>query len=94
MFSNNSRLITSPVITTSSVLIVGANNQRIGLWLYNNSANSVYISVTGPANSSTNMSFLVATFATWYMPADLIYTGAVYGIRNAGTGRVLATEFY
>lgn len=95
-FASNSLLLTaSPTITTASVKILDANANRKALVLYNNSANSVYISFTSPANSSTNMTFLIATFTSLSLnqALGLSYTGAVYGIRNAGTGNVLATEF-
>jgi hypothetical protein len=82
----------SPVITNTSKLVIAANPLRKGLILYNNSANSVYLALGSAANSSTNMTYILATFAHLIFPAP-IYTGAVYGIRNgAGTGTVLATE--
>lgn len=90
-FASTAVISASPSITTSSAQIIGANANRKGLILYNNSANSVYIAYTSPANSSTNMTAIVATFAQWVMTFP-IYTGAIYGIRNAGSGTVLATE--
>lgn len=81
----------SATITTSSVKIISANPNRIGLILYNNSANSVYLALGSAANSSTNMTFILATFAHLILPSP-IYTGDIYGIRNSGTGIVIATE--
>lgn len=81
----------SPVITTTSQLILAANPLRKGLILYNNSANSVYVALGSAANSSTNMTFILATFAHLIFPSP-IYLGAIYGIRNSGTGTVLSTE--
>lgn len=86
----------SPVITTSSVKIVNANPARKALVLYNNSANSVYLSTATPATSGTNLFYILPTFTqvslTQLMP-NTVYTGAIYGIRNAGTGSVVVTEF-
>lgn len=89
--SGKATITVSPVITTVSQLIIAANPNRIGLILYNNSANSIYLAYGSAANSSTNMTKILATFANVTMEQP-IYTGAIYGIRNAGTGTVLVTE--
>lgn len=78
-------------ITTASVLVIAANANRKGLLIYNNSANSVYLAYGSAANSSTNMTRILATFTQFSMEAP-IYTGAIYGIRNSGTGTCLVTE--
>lgn len=87
----NSAITVSPVITTISVLIAPANAARKGLYLYNNSANTIYVSFATTCNSSNFMTFPIATFATWAMPLP-IYTGALAGIRNSGTGTIIVTE--
>ncbi len=89
--SNTAAITISPVITTASVKIIDANPNRLGLILYNNSANSVYIALGSAANSANNMTFIIATFASLVIPAP-VYTGAIYGIRNSGTGTILVTE--
>lgn len=82
----------SPSITSAGQLVIAANPNRVGLVLYNNSANSVYLALGSAANSNTNMTFIVATFAHLILPVP-IYTGAIYGIRNgAGVGTVISTE--
>lgn len=81
----------SPTITTTSKVILAANPNRYGLILYNNSSNSVYIAFADSANSSTQMTLIIGAFGMWAMPAP-IYRGTITGIRNAGTGTVLATE--
>lgn len=78
-------------IGTNSVIITQANWQRKALYLYNNSANTVYISFSTSANSNTNMTLPITTFTTWTMLTP-IYCGPISGIRNAGTGTVLVTE--
>jgi hypothetical protein len=82
----------SQVVTTTSQTIVAANPNRIGLIIYNNSSNSIYLSYGGtPASSSIRMTRILATFAQMVMEQP-IYTGAIYGIRNSGTGTCLVTE--
>jgi hypothetical protein len=73
--------------------IVNANPNRIGMMLYNNSANTIYCKYGSSGNGGTDMTFPIATFATWTMPQP-IYTGAIWGIRNAGSGVVVATELF
>lgn len=81
----------SGAITTVTSQIVAANPLRRGLFIYNNSANSIYISYSTTASSSTKLTIILATFATWTMPYP-IYTGALSAVRNAGTGNALITE--
>lgn len=81
----------SPVVTTTSQLLIAANPNRIGLLMYNNSANSIYIAYGAAANSANKMSRILATFTQFAMEPP-IYTGPIYGIRNSGTGTVLVTE--
>jgi hypothetical protein len=78
------------VPTGTGVQIVPANPNRIGLILYNNSANSIYIRYGSPGTSAT-CTTVIATFAQWVMPQP-IYTGALTACRNAGTGNVIYTE--
>lgn len=78
-------------IALVSTRIIAANPNRRGLILYNNGANSVYVALGSPANSNTNMTFIIATFAHLILPLP-IYTGDIYGVRNAGAGVVLSTE--
>lgn len=85
-------LTVSPVVTTTSVKIASANVNRKGLILYNNSANSGYVAYGSAANSATNMTLIIPTFAHFVMPWP-IYTGDLFAIRNgAGTGTFIVTE--
>ncbi len=80
-------------VAQSSVQIIGTNAARRYIMFYNNGANSMYINFGQAANSST-CSVIVATFSTWVWPASqVIYTGPIFAIRNAGTGTVVVTEF-
>lgn len=90
--ANAATIITSAAIPVNgSVQIAPANLSRKGLIIWNQSANSIYISYTSPANSATNMTAIIPTYAAWIMPLP-VYTGAIYATRNAGTGFTLTTE--
>lgn len=89
---NSASVVASATIgTTASVKVVAANARRVGLLLYNNSANSVYIKYGSAGDTGNDMTVIIPTFATWMMPTP-VYTGILYGKRNAGTGSVVATE--
>lgn len=81
----------SPLITTVSLVVVAANAARVGLILYNNSANSVYLKFASVCTSST-CTLILATFAQYVMLGPVVYTGVISGIRNAGTGSLVVTE--
>src|SRR6266403_820089 len=84
--------VTSVNVATSSVQLIGANPNRKGMRIYNNSSNSIYLTSVSPANSGTNLFAIVATFTAFEFN-NILYRGPVYGIRNAGTGAVITTEF-
>lgn len=86
-------VVASSTITTSAVKIIAANPNRKGLILYNNSANSVYLKYGAAGNGGTDMTAILATFNQFVMPLP-IFTGEIWGIRNAGTGQVVATELF
>lgn len=85
---------TSTTVATSAVQIIGSNPTRKGMKLYNNSANSVYVSAgVPPCNSSSTLFAIIPTFANYDFSTTL-YIGSLCAIRNAGTGNVVVTEFY
>jgi hypothetical protein len=90
-FAAKASVFTSPVITTASKVIAPANNRRLGLILYNQSANSVYISFTAVGDSATTLCAIIPSFQSWTMQKP-IYQGVISGIRNSGTGTVVVTE--
>lgn len=93
--SSTATVTASAVITTTAIKIIGANANRKGLSLYNNSANSVYLKLGAAGNGGTDMTAILATFAQLSISQlylGVIWTGEVWGIRNAGTGQVIATE--
>ena len=75
---------------TGSVLIMNDNPNRKGFMLYNNSSNSIYI-VFGATASSNACSAIIASFTQFIFMSP--YVGKISGIRNAGTGNVIVTEF-
>lgn len=91
--------VSTAVVTTStsialiSKIIVPPNPARLGLMLYNNSANSGYFTF-GSVSVSNSCSMIIATFANWNWPfSNFVYTGPISCIRNSGTGTVIVTEF-
>lgn len=90
-FSNKAVIIQSPSVAQASQLLIAENRGRRGLYFYNNGTNSIYVALGVAANSASSMSIIIPTYTTWIMPTPL-YTGPIYGIRNAGAGTVLITE--
>lgn len=68
-----------------SVVIAPANAARKSFYIYNNSANSAYITF-GPTSTSATCTALVATFTSFVMSGPVCYTGAISAIRNSGSG--------
>lgn len=90
-YSTSSTITVSPTIATSAVLVLSANPLRKGLFIYNNSANSVYMAFDTTVSSANHMTLILATYSTFIMTLP-IYTGPIAAIRNAGTGNLLITE--
>lgn len=79
-----------------SQLLCPANSKRKAMIIYNNSTNSLYICIEDPANAINLMDFAGSnagptSVVKWWGPT--VYTGAIYCIRNAGTGAVTIWEF-
>lgn len=95
--SQHARITVTPsvgtVATTGSVKLVGAAQDREGLYIYNNGGNTIYIAFGSPANSANNMTLQIAAFSTWTMTWPT-FLGEIWGIRNAGSGTCLVTELY
>lgn len=85
--------VASANVALASVIIVPANAKRVGLILYNNGANSCYVNFKSTASSAL-CTVIIPTFATWtWTLPEIIYTGPISAIRNAGTGTIIVTEF-
>lgn len=79
-------------VAQASVQILPANPNRRAFILYNNGANSTYITL-GPTSNSSSCTFIVATFThfNWPFP-NISYTGPISAIRNAGSGTIVCFE--
>ncbi len=82
----------SATVTTSSVLILPANPNRVGMTIWNQSANSGYLTF-GTTSGSSTPTDIIATFTTKSYFGPVVYTGPVAAIRNAGTGTFVCYEF-
>lgn len=78
-------------VTTGSVILVPANPKRKGFYIYNNSANSVYLTFDS-VSLSAEPTMILATFTQASMVAGLVYTGVISAIRNSGTGHCIVWE--
>lgn len=83
---------TTTNVLLASVIIAPANPKRKGFYIWNNSANSVYITF-GTVSTSATPSFILATFNQHIMVSGLIWTGPLSAIRNSGTGACTVWEF-
>lgn len=79
-------------VGTTSVVVAPENENRKGFIVFNNSANTVYLSLadTSVASSCTKP---LATYQTWEIMSDFWYTGPISAIRNSGSGVVTVWEF-
>jgi hypothetical protein len=92
IISSKTLVTTSPNVLLVPIKIIGQNDNRVGFMLYNNSANSAYITY-GAANGSSTCSFILATFTQYVHMATIWWTGELYAVRNAGSGSIIITEF-
>ncbi len=85
-------ITTTGVIATTGQLLIAANPNRKGFYLYNNSANSIYVTFGSPPCAGSNITFILATFAQFVETMPVHYTGPLCGMHNAGSGTVTITE--
>lgn len=85
------RKTTTASITTASVLVSPGDKRRLGFYIWNNSANSVYLSFD-TVSTSASPTRILATFATWESVGGICYTGPISAIRNSGSGTVTLWE--
>ncbi len=92
-------IASASIQATQTVLLVPANPNRKGFTVYNNSTNSLYVLAEIPAvgvGGSNLIDFCASnagptSVVKWLGPT--VYTGAIYGLRNAGSGSVTCWEF-
>lgn len=77
------------------ILLARENPKRIGFVVYNNSTNSLYVSIDqGGAGSQIGQCGSNASSAAHFsMLQGVIYTGNIYGRRNSGSGSAWVVEF-
>ncbi len=81
----------SPSVLLVSQVVLPANASRKGFIIYNNSANSVYLTY-GPTSTGSTCTRILATFANFESLGPVVYTGQISAIRNAGAGTLVITE--
>jgi hypothetical protein len=84
-YSAGSIIVTQVNVLLVSAQLVAANANRKGFVIFNNSANSVYVT-EGPTSVAANCTRLIATFTSWENVAGAVWTGAISAIRNSGSG--------
>lgn len=90
--SDKMRITTTAVpLSPGTSVIAVANPARIAFFVWNNSANSIYLTF-GPTSSSATPTFILATFATYPNLGPVIWTGAISATRNAGAGNATVYE--
>lgn len=84
--------VTVPNAPTPAVLVSAANPARKGFLLWNNSANSAYVTFAAVGGAATP-DLIIPTFTQYVWAFPLAYTGPIVAARNAGTGTMVFTEF-
>ncbi len=84
-------IISTASVGLTSMQVMSSNSKRMGLIVYNNSANSVYLAFDTFCASATHMTMIIPTFAQWFMTAPT-YCGPISAVRNAGSGILMITE--
>jgi hypothetical protein len=73
----------------SQVTIIAANTSRKGLVLFNQSPAKLYVSsVNGFSKAAAPV--VIQAMSPW--PLQVAYTGVLYGVWDAATGRAQVTE--
>lgn len=88
--------LAAQIPAASTVMICPANPARRGLTVYNNSTNSLYVGVESDVSGGNQIGQCASNAgptAHFYMMGPVVYTGALYGRRNTGSGSVVVTEF-
>lgn len=85
--------VTANNVALVSAVIATANYKRRGIIMYNNSANSVYVSWAA-TSTSTGCALIIPSFQSWFWLTPPVYIGVISAIRNAGTGAVNVYEFW
>jgi hypothetical protein len=87
--SSQKRTIVLMPTPNQSYLIIGKNITRRGLFLYNQSGNTVYVTF-GEVSNASSPTFVISAWSGWSMVGEVVWTGPISAIRNAGSGATLA----
>jgi hypothetical protein len=83
---------TSVTSVASSVTILAANANRLGLSIYNSSTSTLQLSFTSPATAS-NSFMTVDPGGFLLLDQHLIVSNAIYGIWSSANGTAQVTEY-
>ena len=83
--------MTSVTGAASDTQIIGANANRLGVAIYNDSTASLYLLFANATASATD--YTVKLAGSGYIEAPYDYTGVVKGIWSSATGAARVTEF-
>lgn len=72
-----------------SYKLLDANPWRVGLTIYNQSGNTIYVTF-GDVSNSASPTLVIGSYQSWTMFGPVIWTGPISAIRNAGNGASLA----
>lgn len=89
VYSTATLVVPTITVLLVSLVIAPANANRKGFIIWNNSANSCYVTL-GPVSTSSTCARLIPTFASWEFYQG--WTGQISAIRNAGTGAIAVWE--
>lgn len=85
--------ITSAALSLTSFTILAANTNRLGATFFNDSANIVYLGLTGSAVTTTAYTLQVPPNGYYELPSDGCgYVGQVTGIALVASGNLRVTE--
>lgn len=81
--------------STAILAALAAGGSRKGVIIHNNSSEILYIAYGGTAAAiaSAGYTYKIPADATWEMPADALFSGAIWGIwANNSSGYAAITE--
>lgn len=85
--------LTNVSTSTASASLLASNTSRKGVVIYNDAATAVLYIKFGATASATSFTYYLAAKETIELPgAGVLYTGAIDGILDAGTGTARVTE--
>lgn len=81
---------TAPILLVSQK-VLDASCDRKGCIIFNDSANSAYITY-GTTAVITGATTIIGPYASWEMTGPAVWNGEVHAIREAGSGSLVITD--